>query len=357
MTSALKLARSHLLNVTPYASARRSMSGGQLWLNANELAYSQSYQVDTTALNRYPDFQSGQLNQAFARYTGVKPEQLLSHRGSDESIDLLVRSFCEPGRDRILICPPTYGMYAVSAGLNNTPVVNVPLTGDNWQLDLKAIKASAEAVRLVFLCNPSNPLGNALNREDMIDVIEYFQGKALVVVDEAYIEFSQHESCTNLLDQYDNLVIMRTLSKAFGLAAIRVGFTLASESVIELLGKVLAPYPLPQLSIQIATQALDPEHLIQTRQNVIEVQGERERLCAQLQAMPFVQSIWPSETNFLLLKVTDAHAISAFCSDAGILLRDQSRQPGLTDCIRITVGAPADNDFLLQQLQRYGETS
>lgn len=361
MSLAQQLLRSHLRDVKPYASARRSMSGGRIWLNANESPYSREYNVSTDNLNRYPNFQSEALNQAYANYAGVSADQLLSHRGSDESIELLIRSFCEPGRDRIMICPPTYGMYSISAGLNNTPVNLVPLRSDNWQLDLDAIKANSDDVKVVFLCNPSNPLGNRLNPDDISEVINYFAGKALVVVDEAYIEYAQQSrsseqaasSFANRINDFDNLVVMRTLSKAFGLAGIRVGFTLANADIIQALVPVLAPYPLPDVSIQVATQALSAEGLIEMRQNVIEAIGERERLFNVLTELDYVDSVESSSTNFILFHVKDAPALMQHCIDAGILLRNQSAQLGLDNCIRATIGAPAENDQLIATLQSF----
>ncbi|RUO28922.1 histidinol-phosphate transaminase [Aliidiomarina sedimenti] len=364
MNLAQQLLRPHLRDVQPYASARRSMSGGRIWLNANESPYSADYNVDTANLNRYPNFQSAELNQAYARYAGISPDQLLSHRGSDESIELLIRSFCEPGQDKILICPPTYGMYSISAGLNNTPVIKVPLQqadtvdpSDDWQLDIEGIKQQSEQVKLVFLCNPSNPIGNQLRSADIEHLLEYFAGRALVVVDEAYIEYADAASFATLLTRFDNLVVMRTLSKAFGLAGIRVGFTLANSEVINALVPVLAPYPLPDVSIQIATQALSPDNLIEVRQNVIEAQGERERLSAALTELPYVRSVLPSATNFILFRVADADAVMQFCVDAGILLRNQSSQPGLSNCLRVTVGAPAENEQLIEVLAEFANTS
>lgn len=352
-----QLLRPHLRNVTPYLSARRSMSGGNIWLNANESPYSNAYQVETSALNRYPNFQSQPLNQAYANYAGVLSSQLLSHRGSDESIELLIRSFCEPGQDRIMICPPTYGMYAISARLNNTPVVSVPLQQADWQLNLAAIKANSQGVKVVFLCNPSNPLGNRLNPADIHSVIQHFAGRALVVVDEAYIEYAtdstETPSFVQYLNQYDNLVVMRTLSKAFGLAAIRVGFTLTQEDVIQALVPVLAPYPLADLSIQVATQALRAENLLEMRQNVIQVVGERERLAQAMAEFPWVIKVEPSHTNFILVHVDNAQSLMLHCQQAGVLLRDQSAQAGLEHCIRITVGDPADNEQLIAVLNRY----
>ena len=291
------LMREHLRSFTPYASARRSMSGGSVWLNANESPYSQTYSVKTEGLNRYPDFQNQALNQAYADYAGVAAKQVISHRGSDESIELLIRTFCEPGRDKILICPPTYGMYAISAAINNNETVAVPLLADTWQLDLDGIEQALNnepGIKVVFLCNPSNPLGNALQRDSMQRVIELCQNRALVVIDEAYIEFAQarspaayansntlqgnsNVSMVAAIDQNPHVIVMRTLSKAFGLAGIRVGFTLTNADLVQALLPVLAPYPLPDLSIQVAQQALSSQEQARVQTNTAQTIAERAK--------------------------------------------------------------------------------
>lgn len=356
--------RPHLRSFTPYASARRSMSGGSIWLNANESPFGRAYSVSTADLNRYPDFQNQALNQAYADYAGVQLKQVMSHRGSDESIELLIRTFCEPGRDQILICPPTYGMYAISAAINHNETITVPLQQANWQLDLAGIEAALadpnNSVKVVFICNPSNPLGNQLRQQDIERVVALCAGKALVVVDEAYIEFVDAPATTTMaryLDQYDNLVVMRTLSKAFGLAGIRVGFTLANQAIVDALLPVLAPYPLPDVSVQIARQALTLDERLVTRQNTIEIVAEREALLIALPTFPWVRSVVPSVTNFILLQVENAKALMQHCQDAGILLRNQSAQLGLSDCVRITVGSPEENERLLEVLASFSSAA
>ncbi|MCH8492396.1 MAG: histidinol-phosphate transaminase [Idiomarina sp.] len=380
------LLREHLKTFTPYASARRSMSGGNLWLNANESPYGRNYQVATEELNRYPDFQNKPLNQAYAEYAGVTASQVISHRGSDESIELMIRSFCEPGRDKILICPPTYGMYAISASINHNETVAVPLRANDWQLDLagieQALDAANGAIKVVFLCNPSNPLGNPLREADMLAVIEMCQGRALVVVDEAYFEFYQETaqrsgsvstvsdtvvsdtaltdpnlqasvSMLRYLPKFENLVVMRTLSKAFGLAGIRVGFTIGSEALVQALLPVLAPYPLPDMSVQIAQQALRLDDRLKTRQDTIEIVAERNLLAAELVKFPWVEQVHASVTNFILIQVRNADALMQHCIAQGVLIRNQSSQLGLSQAIRITVGSPEENIELLRVLASF----
>ncbi|MDV6317173.1 histidinol-phosphate transaminase [Idiomarina sp. HP20-50] len=345
-----QLQRQHLKQLTPYASARRSMSGGNIWLNANESPYCNSYSVDDGKLNRYPEFQSQPLNQAYADYAGVKASQVLSSRGSDEGIELLIRAFCEPAADKVLICPPTYGMYAISAKTFAVGVTEVPLV-NNGQLDTESvIEASAEC-KVIFLCSPSNPLGNALNTDDIEQVLQH-SPRSIVVVDEAYIEFSSGNSVANWLERYPNLVVLRTLSKAFALAGIRCGFLLANDDIIELLQKVLAPYPLPDPTVQIAIQALQPSSLKRLQQQVTTLLTERERLQSALQQTP-LKLVSESETNFLLYQCEDAAALVAALAGNGLLIRNQSAQRGLYNVVRITIGSATENDELIQQLRDY----
>ncbi|RUO73465.1 histidinol-phosphate transaminase [Idiomarina ramblicola] len=345
-----QLQRQHLKQLTPYASARRSMSGGNIWLNANESPYSNSYSVDDSKLNRYPEFQSKPLNQAYAEYAGIDASQLLSSRGSDEGIELLIRAFCEPGQDKVLICPPTYGMYAISAKTFAVGVTEVPLL-NNWQLDTEAvIEASAEC-KVIFLCSPSNPLGNALNTDDIEQVLQH-SPRSIVVVDEAYIEFSSGDSVVNWLERYPNLVVLRTLSKAFALAGIRCGFLLANDEIIELLQKVLAPYPLPDPTVQIAVHALQTSSLERLQQQVASLLSERTRVQKNLEQTPLTL-VSESDTNFLLYECEDAADLVKALADNGLLVRNQSAQRGLDNVVRITIGNAAENDELIQQLKDY----
>ncbi|MCA1766635.1 MAG: histidinol-phosphate transaminase [Idiomarina sp.] len=345
-----RLQRQHLKELTPYASARRSMSGGNIWLNANESPYNNAYSVDDSKLNRYPEFQSKPLNQAYAEYVGIKASQVLSSRGSDEGIELLIRAFCEPAKDKVLICPPTYGMYAISAKTFAVGVSEVPLL-DNWQLDTESVIEAAAECKVIFLCSPSNPLGNMLNPNDIEQVLQH-SPSSIVVVDEAYIEFSSGDSVASWLERYPNLVVLRTLSKAFALAGIRCGFLLASNDIIELLQKVLAPYPLPDPTVQIAVQALQKSSLERLQQQVSTLVTERERIQAELESMPMTL-VADSDTNFLLYQCEDAAALVTALADNGLLIRNQSAQRGLDNVVRITVGSDAENNELIQQLRKY----
>ncbi|MGM0430155.1 MAG: histidinol-phosphate transaminase [Pseudomonadota bacterium] len=350
-----QLQRQHLKQLTPYASARRSMSGGNIWLNANESPYSNPYSVDDSKLNRYPEFQSKPLNQAYAEYAGVEASQVLSSRGSDEGIELLIRAFCEPGQDKVLICPPTYGMYAISAKTFAVGVNEVPLLSNgelsNWQLDTESVIDAAAQSKVIFLCSPSNPLGNRLNPDDIEQVLQH-SPRSIVVVDEAYIEFSSGSSVAGWLKRYPNLVVLRTLSKAFALAGIRCGFLLASEEIIGLLQKVLAPYPLPDPTVQIAIQALETSSLERLRQQVSTLVSERKRVEVALEQTPMTL-VAESDTNFLLYQCEYAADLVSALADKGLLIRNQSAQRGLDNVVRITIGSAAENDELIQQLKDY----
>lgn len=342
------LQRAHLKELVPYASARRSMSGGSVWLNANEAPYTAAQ--PQAQLNRYPEFQSTGLNQSYANYAGVELEQVLSCRGSDEAIDLLIRTFCEPQQDHIIICPPTYGMYAISAQTHGAETREVPLQADTWQLDIDEICRQLDGCKLIFVCSPSNPLGNDLDREQLEQLLKRVGEQAFVVVDEAYIEFSQQRSVVDLLSQYPQLIILRTLSKAFGLAAIRCGFALAQAEVIECLRKVIAPYPLAQPVIDYAQQALQPEAIAAMQDLVTETQQLRQQLADELGRADWVEQVYPSVTNFILLKVANAAQLVDQCAQQGVLIRNQSSQRGLSNCVRISIGSAEELNQLREVL-------
>lgn len=283
-----KLARQQIQALTPYLSARRIGGSGDVWLNANESPFNNEYKTDFARLNRYSDCQPKAMIQAYANYAGVQPEQVLTSRGADEGIELLIRAFCEPNQDVILFCPPTYGMYAISAETFGVERKKVPLTTD-WQLDLPSIEANLDRVKLVFVCSPNNPTGNLVKRADIIKLLEMTQDRAIVVMDEAYIDFCPEASTVDLLAQYPNLAILRTLSKAFALAGLRCGFTLANAELINVLLKVIAPYPVPVPVAEIAVQALSPAGLARAKYQVLDLGANRAYLQVGLSMVPGVQ--------------------------------------------------------------------
>lgn len=356
-----QLQRPHLAAITPYQSARRSMSGGSVWLNANEAPQTPAFPEQDT-WHRYPSFQSAALNQGYADYAGVDLAQVLSCRGSDEAIELLIRSFCEPREDAVMITTPTYGMYGISAATHGADVVDCPLLAANdgsLQLDVEAMVArvrdrQASRVKLIFVCSPSNPLGNEVDAARIEQLLQQVGEDALVVLDQAYIEFvaadSTQRKVADWLAKYPQLVVLRTLSKAFGLAALRCGFALAQAELIEILRKVIAPYPLPEPTITGATSALTTAAIAQMQQQLAETLVQRERLLADLQQRSWAQFIWPSVTNFVLVNVPDATALVNQCQQGGVLIRNQSSQRGLGQCIRISIGNAAEMDRLLEVL-------
>ncbi|ELH5149756.1 histidinol-phosphate transaminase [Vibrio cholerae] len=327
-----KLARQQIQALTPYLSARRIGGSGDVWLNANESPFNNEYKTDFARLNRYSDCQPKAMIQAYANYAGVQPEQVLTSRGADEGIELLIRAFCEPNQDAILFCPPTYGMYAISAETFGVERKKVPLTTD-WQLDLPSIEANLDRVKLVFVCSPNNPTGNLVKCADIIKLLEMTQERAIVVMDEAYIDFCPEASTVDLLAQYPNLAILRTLSKAFALAGLRCGFTLANAELINVLLKVIAPYPVPVPVAEIAVQALSPAGLARAKYQVLDLGANRAYLQVGLSMVPGVQ-VFEGWGNYLLVKFPDGDALFKAAWEHGIILRNSP----IENCVRISVG-------------------
>ncbi len=352
LSIAEQLARNELLDMVPYQSARRlfSSSEGQnnIWLNANEAAGTGEYQLNSDNINRYPDFQPESLLTAYSQYTQQPVENILATRGADEGIELLIRTFCTAYQDNILICPPTYGMYAISAENHGAGIVKVPLV-DN-QLDIDGLKAQVGKVKVVFLCSPGNPTGNLLPQEQLKTAIELFQDTAIVVVDEAYIEFCPDKSVISWLSEYKNLVIVRTLSKAFALAGLRCGFTIANTDIINLLSKVIAPYPISAPVADIASIALNTEGLKQVQSRVAHNNQLRQQLTSWLTAQSWCQQVYPSDANFVLFKTTEKDFIFKALREKNILIRDQSKQMQLENCLRISIGSEEELNLLQQTI-------
>ena len=353
MSDIQHLARKTVQALTPYLSARRIGGTGEVWLNANESPDCSEYQLDSSKLNRYPEFQPPELINAYADYASVKNSQVLSTRGADESIEILIRTFCEPNQDSILICPPTYGMYAISAETCGVAVKEVALD-EHFDVDYEAVAQTVNeadsSVKLVFLCAPNNPTGNMLDREKLIALLQATKGKALIVADEAYIEFCPELSQVDLITEHENLVITRTLSKAFALAAIRCGFTVAQESVIEMLAKVIAPYPVPAPVAQIATQALSDSGLAVMKERVKTLNNNRLQLQNALQEIDCVTEIFPATGNYVLVRFKDSAKVFSAFADDGIIMRDFASKPRLDNCIRITIGSKAEMQATLTTL-------
>lgn len=354
MSGALELVREDLRGFAGYASARSDPARGQTWLNANESAWCSAADPEGSC-TRYPEPQPAALVEALADLYGCAPEQLVVGRGSDEAIDLLVRALCVPGRDAVAVTPPVFGMYAVAARLQGAPLLEVPLveTGGRFKVDFNRLAEAAVdgGARLVFLCSPGNPTGNALALDDIATLATRLGGRALVVVDEAYGEFSTSPSATALLGTHANLAVLRTLSKAHALAGARIGAVITGRELAGVLRRCQAPYPVPAPCLELALAALRPEVLVRTEANISRVRGERERVAAALRELPGVGRVYPSEGNFLLVRFTDAEAAFGRLLSAGIVVRDQRAAPGLEDALRITIGTPAQNDRVLQALR------
>ena len=348
-----QLAVANVRELSPYQSARRIGGSGDVWLNANESPESPAFTLKDSDFNRYPEPQPQQVLTNYAAYAGVSTSQLLVSRGADEAIELLIRAFCDRG-DTVLYCPPTYGMYRISAETCGAVTSVVPLTAD-WQLDvdgiLETVADDRGRVKLVFICSPNNPTGNLLKREDIEAVIQACAGRAIVVIDEAYIEFSPQASCVDLIDKYAHVAVLRTLSKAFGLAGLRCGFALANETLIQLLLKVIAPYPIPGPVADLAAQALAAEGVATMRARVAELNDNRQWLAQQLAQLPQVQAVYPGAGNYLLARFDDAPAVFKALGDNGVIVRDQSKQPGLGGCLRISVGNREELERTINVLQ------
>ncbi len=348
--SVLELARPEIRAMQPYSSARMEASGGQVLLNANESAWAPAGD-DGLGCNRYPEPQPAMLIDTLAALYGVRREQLLVGRGSDEAIDLLVRAFCRAGEDAILIQPPTFGMYAVCARIQNAGVIEVPLT-DDFTLDVDAVLAAVTpAVKLVFVCTPNNPSGQGVPRASIERLLQALVGRALLVVDEAYVEFADQGSIADLLDRYEHLAVLRTLSKAWALAGARIGSLLAHAEVITLLRRIMPPYPLPLPCVAAALAAFSAAGQDEARRHIASVRAQRERMRAALAALPGVRAVLPSQANFLAVRFHHAGAVQQKLLAAGIVVRDVRRYPNLADALRITIGTPQENARVLAVLQ------
>ena len=349
--SILSRARPDLLALAGYSSARMEATGGALLLNANESPWPSPVDAGMD-LNRYPEPQPPRLRARFAEWLGVPEANLLVGRGSDEAIDLLTRAFCRAGIDGVVTSPPTFGMYQVSAAIQGARVVEVPLDaarGFAWPLDAIAA-AIDEATKLVWVCTPNNPTGTAVPREAILELARRLEGRAMVVVDEAYAEFGDAPSLAPVAARPGNLAVLRTLSKAHALAGARVGCVVADAEVIALLRRLMAPYPLPTPSVAAAEAALSPAALAITTSRIALIRDERERMAAALAGMPGVCEVLPSQANFLAVRLADARGTMAALLDRGIVVRDVSRHAALSDCLRITIGTREENDRVLAAL-------
>lgn len=336
------LVRKNILSLKPYSSARDEFHGiATVYLDANESPYPSEY-------NRYPDPHQLKLKKRISELKNVSVDQIFLGNGSDEPIDLLIRAFCEPGVDNVLIPQPTYGMYTVSANINAVEINTVSFTPE-FDIDLQATQnAWDENTKLIFLCSPNNPSGNLLNIEKIKAILTSFSG--LVIVDEAYMDFANSVSLTSLLAQFQNLVVLQTLSKAWGLAAIRLGMCFAHPPIIEVLNKIKPPYNISGLSQTVALESLGQ---VEKKDHwVKEILSERERMKSELLSTKLVEKIFPSDANFLLVKVKEAKAVYQQLIARGVVIRDRSSITLCNNCLRITIGTPKENNSLLTELRK-----
>lgn len=339
-----ELTRPNIWSLAPYSSARNEYAGreARVFLDANENPYNQPY-------NRYPDPLQLELKATLAKVKGVPAENIFLGNGSDEAIDLPYRCFCEPGKDNVVAIEPTYGMYKVCADINNVEYRPV-LLDDHYQITADRLLAATDAhTKLIWLCTPNNPTGNCLNREEVIKVIEQFEG--LVIVDEAYSDFSAQKPLRPELAKYPNLIVLNTMSKAWGCAAIRLGMAFASEEIIALFNKVKYPYNVNQLTQQQALEALkDPFEVDKWVKILLQ---ERTRMMDAFELLPICEKVFPTEANFFLARMTDAPKIYDYLVDRGIIVRNRHRVQLCQNCLRITIGTKTENSELIAALRQY----
>jgi histidinol-phosphate aminotransferase len=350
----LKLARPHLLALEPYRSARSLATDGSIFLDANENPRVLSQDPLLAAMNRYPSPQPPKIVHEAARYYGVAADRVLVTRGADEGIDLLVRTFTEPGREDVLVTPPTYGVYAIAAALHGAGVVSAPLVANQdfaFAADAVVEAARARPVKLVFICRPNNPTGSPVDLGDVERVAAALAERALVVVDEAYLEFSAEASAASLTARFPNVVVLKTLSKAWGLAGARCGFLLADPAIVGLMQTVRPPYPISTAAARAVEAVFNEQGEAAMRRSVAEIVSERQRLTAALRTLPAVTRVLESRANSVLGCFKNKDAALTALRARGIIVRDRSGEPGLGGGIRFTVGLPAENAAVLDVLR------
>jgi histidinol-phosphate aminotransferase len=347
MTSWKHLVRPAIEKLVPFSSARSQTGGGAavVYLDANENPYA----VDTRCYNRYPEPQPHELLSLFADLYGVKPQHIVISLGSEAGIDHIIRVFCEAKEDAMMITPPTFAMYEIWGNVQGVKVLRVPLRRDDLQLDLPAMKAAwTPNCKVIFLCTPNNPMGSLLRREDMLSLCADYRGKSIIVVDEAYQEFTDAPSLIPDLAAHDNLVVLRTLSKAYGLAAARCAAVIGQPEMMVYLRKVMAAYPIPRTSVDIVLESMTPDKRRQRLKDVATLKSERKRLAKALTGHPEIRRIFPSEANFLLLEVASVESFLERLRTGGIIARD--RRNDWPNAIRLTIGTPEENDRVLRSL-------
>jgi histidinol-phosphate aminotransferase len=339
--------RKNIKDLVPYSSARDEFKGeASVYLDANENSFGSPLH---TNYNRYPDPLQLKVKQKLSEIKGVPTKNIFLGNGSDEAIDILFRAFCRPSIDNVITVPPTYGMYEVSANINDIEVRKIKLTKD-YQLDMDGIaEAIDDNTKIIFICSPNNPTGNSINRTDIETILTNFSG--LVVIDEAYINYSRQKTFIQELTEYANLVVLHTLSKAWGLAGLRLGMAFASEEIIEVFNKVKPPYNINEASQQLALKAL--QNVEQVNNWIKQTVSEREKLAAGLAKLEIVEEVYPSDANFILIRTIDAKSIYKHLVDNGIIVRDRSKVELCNGSLRITIGTPEENEILINNLKKF----
>jgi len=340
--------RPEILTLVPYSSARSEYSGEgncDIQLDANENPWKP--QGQTISINRYPEPQPTQLKQKIAALYSLNPEQLIITRGADEGIDLLIRTFCRPGKDAVIATPPTFGSYTVYANIHSTKVISVPLNEQDFSLNLPSMMSLPD-VKIVFVCTPNNPTGSTTPLDQIEVLCKHYKERAIVVVDEAYIDFADTPSALTLLPKYDNLIVLRTFSKSYSLAGARIGTIIGKADVVSWIRKVIAPYPIPTFCSNAALDVLMPANLTEVNKRVAILKAERAYLYQALQASKELVKVWPSATNFLLVIAKDADGLYQRLQTKHIIVRNWNQV--ITGGLRITVGSPQDNKQLLAAL-------
>lgn len=350
MSTTLDLMRPDILQLNAYRSAQ--FEDGYVRLNANENPWRPPGDTTARGVNRYPEPRPLALQQRLAAHYGVGDERLLVTRGSSEAIDLVIRGFCRAGTDAVVICPPTFGMYEVYARVQGARIRSVPLLRERgYALDVDAILAGWSATdRLVFVCSPNNPTGNSFATADIVRLAGALAGRGVVVLDAAYADFSAHDVSLDLLTRFENIVVLRTLSKAMALAGVRCGALLGAPPLVEVLGRVLPPYTFPALCAEVVERCLDPANRAEWQRRMEILKAGRDTLATGLARVPGIAKVWPSDANFLLIETRDAAALVARAKAGGVLVRDFGHDPALPGCIRITIGTPEQNAQLLAAL-------
>jgi len=350
MNPVLALARPDILALQPYQHAKWDPSLERM--HANEMPWRAQGDNTQAGLNRYPEPQPRALVERMAQLYDVSPANVLVGRGSDEAIDLLVRAFCRAGEDQVVITPPTFGFYKVAARIQGAGVIEVPLDRETFALDLPAVLAAGRRAKVVFLCSPNNPTGNLLDEPAMLALCRELADQSLVCVDEAYLEFAARRSLATRLAEFPNLVVLRTLSKAYALAGARLGTLIAGEDIVALLKRIIPPYAIPSSTVeQVIALTEAPQRAI-AADRIRVLLDERREASRRLALMPCVERVHPSDANFLLVQFRDARAALEAGKDVGLLVRDFSSAPGLANCLRISIGTPEQNERLLAALER-----